>query len=178
MMPYLLIQLAIMLNIAKWMYFFLVMKTHRDIRIVEINAQIFTDEDSIDSQAPSSEKNKPNNVEGHLKQLERHCWYINIVFAVLAIPLCFVYIYYTNKSCKASFDSDFVVLREVDSEADLMRWIILVNFTVILTIVSLIMMCKIRLRFHKLYTEYGCLLRAIYIMQGISILFLTIVSLL
>ena len=65
-----------------------------------------------------------------------------------------------------------------DRDSKLMRWINLVVFTVILLIVSLMMMRKIRLRFHSLYTEYGCSLRTVYIVQGISILSLTVFSLL
>ena len=37
---YLFLAIAIMLNIAKWIYFFLFFKTHRDIRLNEINAEI------------------------------------------------------------------------------------------------------------------------------------------
>ena len=58
-----------------------------------------------------------------------------------------------------------------------MRWINLVGFTVILSIVSLMMMRKIRLRFDSLYTEFGCRLRTVYIAQWISIMLLAVLSL-
>ena len=59
-----------------------------------------------------------------------------------------------------------------------MRWINLAGFTVILTVFSLIMMRKLRLRFKSLYTEYGCSLRTVFIVQAITILLMTIDSLL
>ena len=34
-------QTRIILNIAKWIYFFLVIQTHRNIRLFEINAEVF-----------------------------------------------------------------------------------------------------------------------------------------
>ena len=40
---YLFLSIAIMLNIAKWIYFFLLIKTHRNIRLNEINAEISID---------------------------------------------------------------------------------------------------------------------------------------
>ena len=40
---YLFLELAIMLNISKWMYYFLVIKTHRNIRLYEINEEIISE---------------------------------------------------------------------------------------------------------------------------------------
>ena len=37
---FLFLSIAIMLNIAKWIYFFLLIKTHRNIRLYEINEEI------------------------------------------------------------------------------------------------------------------------------------------
>ena len=44
MMPYLFLQLATMLNIAKWAYYFQLIKTHRSIREVEIEAEIYNEQ--------------------------------------------------------------------------------------------------------------------------------------
>ena len=41
--PYLFLWLAVMLNIAKWIYFFLVIKTHRSIREHEIEVELISD---------------------------------------------------------------------------------------------------------------------------------------
>ena len=41
---YLFLWLAIILNMAKWVYFYLVIKTHRSIREYEINEAIINDE--------------------------------------------------------------------------------------------------------------------------------------
>ena len=40
-----------MLNIAKWIYFFLLTKTHRNIRLYEINAEISIDKIGLDLSA-------------------------------------------------------------------------------------------------------------------------------
>ena len=59
MLPFLFLELAIMLNIAKWIYYFLVMKTHREIRINEISAEISSGRDEkIDSNSNPSNKSK------------------------------------------------------------------------------------------------------------------------
>ena len=48
-----------MLNIAKWIYYFLVMKTHREIRLFEINAEISSGRDeNIDSNNNPNYKDK------------------------------------------------------------------------------------------------------------------------
>ena len=43
-LPYIFLELAIILNIAKWVYFYLVIKTHRSIREYEINVAIMPEE--------------------------------------------------------------------------------------------------------------------------------------
>ena len=43
LMPYLFFELAILMNIAKWIYYFLVVKTHRNIRHYEISMDIFAE---------------------------------------------------------------------------------------------------------------------------------------
>ena len=54
-----------------------------------------------------------------------------------------------------------------------MQWIRGAIFTVVLVFMSLLMMCKLRIRFNDFYTEYGCFLWTVVIIQAISLLFKT-----
>ena len=65
-MPFLFLEMAIMLNIAKWIYYFLLIKTHRSIRLFEISAEISSGRDeNIDS------IRNPNYRERKLKKLKK-----------------------------------------------------------------------------------------------------------
>ena len=44
---YLFLELAILMNIAKWFYYFLVVKFHRNIRHYEINMDIFAEREGF-----------------------------------------------------------------------------------------------------------------------------------
>ena len=44
---YLFLELAILMNIAKWVYYFMVVKTHRNIRHYEINMDIFAEREGL-----------------------------------------------------------------------------------------------------------------------------------
>ena len=59
-----------------------------------------------------------------------------------------------------------------------MRWINLAVFTIILSIVNVILLCKLRNRFDDFYADYGCSLKTIFIIQVLSILCLTVTSIL
>ena len=43
-----------MLNIAKWIYFFMVIKTHRNIRLFEISVEIFAERDGTNNDLANS----------------------------------------------------------------------------------------------------------------------------
>ena len=48
-----------MLNVSKLVYYFLLMKTHRNIRVYEINAEIFSEREETDGlMTEASESNK------------------------------------------------------------------------------------------------------------------------
>ena len=51
-----------------------------------------------------------------------------------------------------------------------MRWISSAIFSVVLVFMSFLMMCKIRIRFSDFYADYGCFLRAVVIIQAVSLL--------
>ena len=42
-MPYLFLQLGILMNITKWVYFFVAINTHRNIRHFEINMEMYAE---------------------------------------------------------------------------------------------------------------------------------------
>ena len=76
---FLFLELAIMLNIAKWIYFYLLIQTHRNIRIYEINQEIFpegnnrkkvvsnnangTDNTTVDKSLLSDNNNKSDSIK-------------------------------------------------------------------------------------------------------------------
>ena len=65
-MPFLFLEMAIMLNIAKWIYYFLLINTHRKIRLFEISAEIISGRDeNIDSNS------NPNYKDKKLKKLKK-----------------------------------------------------------------------------------------------------------
>ena len=65
-MPFLFLEMAIMLNIAKWIYYFLLINTHRKIRLFEINAEIISGRDEI-----TNNNSNPNYKDKKLKKLKK-----------------------------------------------------------------------------------------------------------
>ena len=55
----------------------------------------------------------------------------------------------------------------------MLQWISSATFTVVLVFMSLVMMCKLRVRFEDFYAEYGCFLRTVVIVQAISLIIQT-----
>ena len=53
----------------------------------------------------------------------------------------------------------------------MLRWTCSAVFTVVLVCMSLLMMCKLRIRFSDFYADYGCFLWAVVIIQALSLLF-------
>ena len=45
--PFLFLELAVLMNIAKWIYFILAVRAHRNIRIFEINMDIFAEREGL-----------------------------------------------------------------------------------------------------------------------------------
>ena len=50
-----------------------------------------------------------------------------------------------------------------------MQWINSAVFTVLTTIMSLLMICKLRVRFDDFYFEYGCVLWTVIIIQSLAL---------
>ena len=71
-----------MLNISKWIYFYLIIITHRKIRYDEIDAAIMQEDENY------SKEQK----QRHLSQLERKNKFLNIVVVVLATALSSIYL--------------------------------------------------------------------------------------
>ena len=49
-----------------------------------------------------------------------------------------------------------------------MEWIISTIFTTMIILMSLSLMCKLRVRFYDFYTEYGCILWTFFTIQALS----------
>ena len=121
---YLFVELAIILNVAKWFYFFFIMKTHRSIREYEINEAIIHEEEDSESLASNilvntetttddenlltDSKDKSNSIkQKHLNKLKTKTYIIYTVVAVLAAALISIDSYYAVKLTRDRFsDSD------------------------------------------------------------------------
>ena len=128
-----------MLNIAKWVYFFLLIQTHRDIRIFEINEAIYpnrrdsklrdsklrlsivansTENSSmVDKKLISENNEKIEDIKSlHLKKLKFKSDIINTTVAVLGMILSSIYFYVAIKytsDCFASEDDCNVYVTEI-----------------------------------------------------------------
>ena len=98
--------------------------------------------------------------------------------ALIATAYSFIFIYAAVLDCKAIIAEDLYKWYQTYRDIEFLRWINLVFFTTMLIVVSVIMMRKLRLRFYSLYTDYGSKLLAIYIVQAISLLLMTIYEIL
>ena len=77
--------------------------------------------------------------------------------------------------------NDVLNQREEESNKDydetfLLRWIVSAIFTAREICISLLMMCKLRVRFAYFYKEYGCFLWTVVTIQGVSLLIQTIIN--
>ena len=99
---------------------------------------------------------------------------MNIVVAVLALTLSFVYLYFAvriSKDCSIDdwsernieFTSDYNKTRTI-------QWVISAIFSVIIILLSLSLMYQLNFRFYDFYAEYGCFLWAVFFIQAFSML--------
>ena len=161
---YLFVELAIILNVAKWFYFFFIMKTHRSIREYEINEAIIHEEEDSESLASNilvntetttddenlltDSKDKSNSIKlQQLSKLKTRTYIIYIVVAILATALSSTYSYYTIRFVIDGFNEIFGEFYNDYSETLMLRWINSAAFTFGQIFMSLVMMCLLRVRF-------------------------------
>ena len=117
---YLFLQIAILLNIAKWIYFFLVIQTHRNIRLFEINAEIcperievnlsasnsseFTENNNEEKELLSNKEDVQNNKKEQLRKLKKQTNIIYSIVAAIIISLSSIYCFYAAKFYKTRGD--------------------------------------------------------------------------
>ena len=103
---YLLLQLAIGINITKWAYFILVTKAHRNIRLFDINMDIFQEREGLNNPVPAAptsinydtNNDKLNEIASkkqtfkdlQLRKLKKNSLIVYAIFTVVAICVsCF-----------------------------------------------------------------------------------------
>ena len=123
-MSYLFLWLAIMLNIAKWVYFFFVIKSHRSIREHEIEVELMSDDmnskkvvsctlentetSSVDIELLTDNKDKDIGIkQQYLKELKTKTNILYTVVAILATALVSIVSYYTAKFAIDGVDLSF-----------------------------------------------------------------------
>ena len=88
---------------------------------------------------------------------------------MIATALTSIYLYFAVKLTK---DVTTPVFNKHVFYSDLktkeMQWIISAIFTVMIILMSVSLMCKLRLRFEDFYKEYGCFLWLIFNIQALS----------
>ena len=151
-------------NIAVWVYFFMKIQTHRDIRYDEIYAQMMYKEE---------DKSKEQK-EQHLTKFKEKSQVIYIVVAIFATFLSAIYIYFAVMIPKDVFEPD-PRASAIDFYSDYNNYrtvqcIFSTIFSVMIILMSLLVMCKLRIRFDDFYAEYGCLLWAVFTIQALSML--------
>ena len=91
--------------------------------------------------------------------------------AVLATVLTPMYLYYAIRLSKDAYDT--VSFDQYDADRRKTRtiqWIISAIFTVMVILMSVSLMCKLRIRFEDFYAEYGCFLWVFFTIQALSMI--------
>ena len=165
---YLFLELAMTVNLAVWVYFFMKIQTHRDIRYDEIFAQMMYGEED------KSKKQK----EQHLIKFNQKSRVIYIVVAVIVTFLLAIYIYFAVRIAKDTFNYDDEEIHSDYNKIYMLQWIFSTTFSVMIILISLSVICKIRLRFNDLWSEYGCYLWTVFTVQALSMLIQTTIQVL
>ena len=72
-----------------------------------------------------------------------------------ALVKCFLFSYYSYEFCDARFDGDKPKQNKAFDRLSLVQSISIALLAATLTLLSLMMMHRLRYRFHGLYTDYG-----------------------
>ena len=99
------LELAALMNVTKWIYYFLIVQTHRNIREKEITLEVYADFDSVLKQSSDklSLENTIKNMLGKLKKLSCKIYKIMSAFALI---ISSVYIFLATKLCLIDDDID------------------------------------------------------------------------
>ena len=92
---------------------------------------------------------------------------------MLATALTTIYLYYTIRLIKDEFiddDPTFIEFFTDIRKTSTMQWIINAIFTVMIILMSVSLMCKLRIRFEDFYAEYGCFLWVVFTLQALSMI--------
>ena len=85
----------------------------------------------------------------------------------------FIYIYYAVRTTKDVSNLSNVNLDKLSTDffkSQTVQWVNNIIFTVVITVMSLLIMYKLRIHFADFYAEYGCYLRTVFIVQVLSLL--------
>ena len=136
-------------------------------------SNIVDNRDTFDADDKLFTDSKDKNIttkQQHLNKLKNRTYGIYTVVAIFATATTSMYSYFSVKLA-----NDVLNQREEESNKDydetfLLRWIVSAIFTAREICISLLMMCKLRVRFAYFYKEYGCFLWTIVTIQGVSLL--------
>ena len=114
--PFYFLELALLMNIAKWMYFFLVVKIHRNIRHYEINMEILVEREGHYEQTNCLGSDKPTFKQLMLNKLKKNSFVIYLAVGTVAIALTIVYSYFQAKF------SIYIYSKDVDSYLNFLKF--------------------------------------------------------
>ena len=113
--PFFFLELALLMNIVKWMYFFLVVKIHRNIRHYEINMEILVEREGHYDQPNRLGSDSPTFKQLMLNKLKKNSFIIYVTVGTVAIALTILYSYFGAKF------SIYIYSKDVDMYLDFLK---------------------------------------------------------
>ena len=148
------LELAILMNITKWVCYFLFLRTHRKIRWEELYVQIIDCKVEDDYNLPSNQLKLENFRKNFLSKLDRQTCITYSIVGTIAVGIIVTYMFFTVKLCLNFDDRDN--MKEIEAQ---LLWVNVVGLALLIigpTVVNMVMIHKLRDQFDDLYADYGC----------------------
>ena len=104
--PVFFLQMSILMNITKWVNYFLFLRTQRKIRYEEVYVEMMHCKIEDDYYLPSNQLKLQNIRKNFLSQLEKHTYITYKILGIIAVAIIATYVIFTTKLCLNVNDDD------------------------------------------------------------------------
>ena len=149
------LELSILMNITKWIYYFLFLRIHRKIRYEEVYVEMIDCKVEDDYNLPSNQLKLQNSRINFLSQLERQNCKTYSIVGIIAFGIISTYVIFAVKLCLNVNN-----LSKSNEIADQIAWVNTISLaflTILPSVVNIVMIHKLRGPWYgDIYVDYGC----------------------
>ena len=152
--PVFFLQMSILMNITKWINYFLFLRTQRKIRYEEVYVEMMHCKIEDDYYLPSNQLKLQNSRMNFLSQLERQNCITYRIIGTIAVGIISTYVIFTVIFFLSVNDDD--KRNVIEAQIFWVNTIGLAFLTICPTVVNIVIIHRLRDRFDDLYADFGC----------------------